>query len=258
MRRLLAAAALTLLPVMAVAAEEQPVTIAPFEVLESYPGCGGPGKIAYRVAFDEPQAKARFGIAGQRFEAVCKITTRKGSDIVEQTIPCREKITVVDPLVETMIAQLPRSVAISGQVVGCFGLEGHSFITTNWRLSGNSLFGPFQAEGNAASPGASITFYPPVSSEILQPPEEGSVVPKVSIRDKALLAMIFEQIDVGLPTTGIDELRITSYLVVAPEVPQITWCKGNTCRSEAQSASDVMWSFDFDRASKIVRFLEEP
>lgn len=242
----------TVLLASGVHADGQAVTIAPFEVLESYPGCIGSGKTAYRVSF-ETRAKARFGIDGVAFSPVCEIRTRKGSDVIDQQIPCPDMET--NPARESLVEKLPRTVNISADVVGCLELTSHKFLRAEWALSGETVLGRVEERGNLESNGLILLFEGPNS---VGPPLTGTSIHFSGVRVSryALLGMVFDNMRVSQPKSGGDYLSVASYLVVAAEEPYEQWCYSERCEESPLSADWLMRNMGWARFGKIVDLVE--
>lgn len=257
MRRLclFAAAALSLLPAPVVRAEDQPVTIAPFEVLESYPGCSGPGKIAFRVSF-ETEAKARFSISGRELPGVCTVKTRKGAEVIEQQIECPDSQHARDD--EPLLDALPRKAIVSADTVVCLGLGSSGVLASTWRMTALTESGPVSIGGDLDSEGLTIFFNGlgfTTRPEIQSESNFYMGTPKVEL---PLLRFVFD----GMPVSGLiaDDMKLslTAYLVVAPEPPKLLYCRGEVCKERPLQAKLLMYGMGGIRTTRIVEFVEEP
>lgn len=243
MRSAIAPALVWALVAASAGAGPQPVRIADFNVLDRHPSCTGPGETAFRVAFEEVTATARFGVLSAERPGTCRITTRRGSDIQDVEIPCPDDSS---GRTEGPAAAYPEAIEVTGDFVGCLGLGSVAFVEGRWSLGADMPSGRYQDSGDLSRPGVSVAFRHPSASLV-----HGKVPPDYA--NPPVVAVIFDGLEVTGHGTQGGRVDLSSYLVLAPFTPVYGACNEVTgrCFSHTPPAGFVLGG-----ASRLVRYVD--
>lgn len=230
---------------------QQPITIVPFEVLESHAACSGPGKTAVRVTFDVKNAKARFGFAdrtGKR--ASCKIKTRRGGDVTAIAIPCPDTETPV-ATAEAPLVGLPRAADLAGEVDFCLGVTEITFVKGSWKLQAATSRGIVAEEGDLSSAGLTLIYDWPGTGRSATP------IPGVRPRPP-VLAIVWDRMKVTLPTDTGARLDVSTYLALAPAKVEDGYCTETGCRYWDRATGWIIKSRGGRDLADVVDYVDGP
>lgn len=159
-------------------AEGIPVGV--YEVLETYPKCSGPGKIAYRATFDADLSETDYFRYSDgpteplnTRECSVEVSVRRGTDNTNYTFPCagveeahsleKESMKAFCSATDEIGDSHPRRVAsvhVKGALVGCLSLDGHELIDGTWEATSPQLLGPKTLSGAFDDPAIIAMFRP--------------------------------------------------------------------------------------------------
>ena len=225
----------------------EPFLVAPFVVLESHPLCSGPGKIAFQVPFDAKNVTARFGHTGQNpaVARTCTIKTRHGGRLRETPIPCPE---LDAPALSAQSGQddLPHKADLSGDVIGCMGLNEINFVEGNWTLHVDMAPTAIDLKGDISSPDLTVLFTgPKVRSDL----SGLRTVPSV-------LALLWDGVAVPVPGSAGETLEISTYLALVAQPPAGQICVAATCIPMRDNTYWLVQGMGGSKVQRLIDFVE--
>ncbi|MFZ1468990.1 MAG: hypothetical protein WAT09_08410 [Paracoccaceae bacterium] len=248
MKTILALCLSAWLAVPAAAQEKRPlVTVVPFVVLDSRPDCAGKGKIPFRVAFDQKDAKARFGFADQKPPEVCEIVNRRGGDYTKVRVPCSDAVT--RPAPNLSLAEFPTKADLTGEVVACLSVDRIAILQASWTLSAETPLGMLTTQGNMSNPGMTV---------IVTGPQSG-FAKSTSWNNRTkypYVVFMWDGVDTGLQTDAGDAIKISTYHAVLAAEFGGDACTGDACAPTDVDALYMIQSFGELPARNLVDFVE--
>lgn len=251
-RKILAAAVVVMSATGVSAATDINMAIAPIELLDTHPLCAGTGKIAYRVAFEAKQIKARFGILGSEKAGFCSVTVRRGGK--SQSIPVNCPDNKTPAMDDARVAQLPEAVDLSRTLVGCLTLDTNVFVQGHWKITADTPFGHVENEGDLAEPSLSIGFAGPVISEQNQI-SLGGKPPTIALVFDKMKASFLPKPDVPAPE---QQFSLSTYLAISAQKHTGEMCSISTpdCFDVPISAGMIAWRFKGKQFYDVVRYVD--
>lgn len=162
--------ALGLIAGAALPAAAENTTVVRYEILDSHEDCAGPGKIAYRAAFDTPIKVGGYFLSDNADGSeACSITTRKGTESQTVSFPCAagagptapiENESPQEAFCRATSAMEPVEMRLTGALVGCAELEGHTFVDGDWTVSMTRPSGTQVIGGAHDDPRLHVSFEP--------------------------------------------------------------------------------------------------
>lgn len=223
------------------------MAIAPLELLETHPLCSGNGKIAYRVAFEAKQIKARFGVLGSEKPGFCSVTVRRGGKSERMPVNCPDNKTPA--MDDVRVAQLPEAVDISGSLVGCLGMDTNVFVEGYWKITADTPLGRVENSGDLAEPSLSIGFAGPRISTQNQTFLGG---------DQPTIALVFDKVKATFLKPTEQQFSLSTYLAISAQTHIQEMCStaSSDCFDLPLTASMITWAFKGRQFYDVVRYVD--
>jgi hypothetical protein len=231
---------------------ERNFLVAPVEILESHPLCEGESLTAYRIAFDAKDIAARTGNAVAEIPSQCSIRTRRGAQVSEIAIPCRDAAIAVDE--PSVPFGPPLGADLSGVLIGCYGFMKHQLVALDWRMSLGSGGGTIEIVGDLNNSAVTTYFNEPFATSRKA---EGE-----TLSSPAIWTIVIDRLPLPDPQTSGGMIGVSTYLGLSEQKIEDGFCikrlnEPQSCQTRPATGWTLYRAIRDDLIREITRYVDE-